>query len=1000
MSVFDPHADAPEKLLQEGENITATFDRISATTGEVSWNIPAPADGCTSDNQAYNGAVVVLNTVANKPSNRPVNGQRYTGDPTADTDLHAGDKLDGALIVGAFYNDKETTSVQLSDLEDGAAYFITVHAVDAQNRYHQGGASAYSLPLQTIEDTPDTAAFHEVTINENTGGIDGTDFTGLQIGTFYNFSLTIDGTKHTITVDGADAQTFDALVDEINKQIKLLHNPPQSAQPPATGTYYYNQSTENLFQWDGFDLNELPVIAYPTDPNVVSIGTYWLGDPNAGDLELSRWDGAAWVVQTPQIVAGFDVKDPSCDAWWYETSTCVMYKWNGSTWCERSTIEQPIDPSDPEMLECGSYWLNGDNELFVWTEKEGCSEWEQTEAVSWEVAPNDLVPGTLWFNDVTQQLFLRIGGSPDTWAEQPVIVAAAEPELAINGTYWWSTDTSELFLKTAGEFAPAEAIIFGSDPTDVQSCSLWFDTTTDELKVWDVVNSEWDLVNQFFDTDNDPSEMNILPEGTVWVDNSDSANLKFYYWDGAQFVEITTTNVVQWANTDPSLVGAGTIWYNPITSTYFVWNGTNWDLVDPIESTVEPGTVALGAFWFDTTNNQLNQWNGTTWITISFVTSPPFPTQGALWFDNVNDILYTWNGSEWVVAVPKATAELNVEGTDLCSPEGNIVFTTSTVGSYGDIQVGRTNVSSDQVAFPSISYNFEGTLFRSLNPANAQLKRPVAGGDGLDGTPMYEQIGVGTDGTVDERRELADSLRKQLGYPTIEVELTQKQMDEAIQSAIEELRLRSSAAYRRVYFMMDLEPRKQRYILTSKKTGFNTIVNIMGMWRVTSAFQSTAYAAGVYGQTVLQHLYHMGTFDLVSYHLISDYIEQLEMLFATRVTYTWNEVNRELDVFQVLTRPERVLVDAVIERTEQELLASRWTKNWIERWALAQAQLTLAQIRGKFATLPGAGGGVSLNAADLDALAQQNIQWCLDDIDNFVVNDIENLGIGSEIIIG
>jgi hypothetical protein len=265
---------------------------------------------------------------------------------------------------------------------------------------------------------------------------------------------------------------------------------------------------------------------------------------------------------------------------------------------------------------------------------------------------------------------------------------------------------------------------------------------------------------------------------------------------------------------------------------------------------------------------------------------------------------------------------------------------------------------------------------------------------------MYDQQGVGTDGTMDERRELGDSIRRQLGYPTVEVELTQKQIDEAIQSAVEEFRLRSASAYRRVYFMMDLEPGRQRYSLTSKATGFNTIVNIMGIWRMTAAFQSLASASGVYGQTVIQHLYHMGTFDLVSYHLVSDYIEQLEMMFATRVTYTWDENTRQLDVFQSIRRRERVLLDAMIERTEQELMQNRFTKNWIERWAIAQCQLTLSEIRGKFAALPGAGGGVSLNAADLEEKARFNMEQCFQDIDNFVVNDIENLGMGSEFIIG
>ena len=203
-----------------------------------------------------------------------------------------------------------------------------------------------------------------------------------------------------------------------------------------------------------------------------------------------------------------------------------------------------------------------------------------------------------------------------------------------------------------------------------------------------------------------------------------------------------------------------------------------------------------------------------------------------------------------------------------------------------------------------------------------------------------------------------------------------------------------------MYFFLGASVNVQNYKLTNERVGFNRIVNVMGIWRITSAFLSTVHAAGVFGQTILQHLYHMGTYDLVSYHLISDYIEQLEQLFATRITYTFDEASRELFMFTRFTRAEKVLVDCVQERTEQEILTGRWTKPWIERWALAESRMMLAEIRGKYATLPGAGGGVSLNAGELIANAQEGFAVCQQEIDDFVVNDVENLGIGSEFIIG
>ena len=87
MGTFDSHVDAPKKLQQEGEMLEIFLERVDANNGTITWVIPPPADGCTRDNQAYNGIIIVANTVANGPENWPVDGTVYTGDPTVDPDL-------------------------------------------------------------------------------------------------------------------------------------------------------------------------------------------------------------------------------------------------------------------------------------------------------------------------------------------------------------------------------------------------------------------------------------------------------------------------------------------------------------------------------------------------------------------------------------------------------------------------------------------------------------------------------------------------------------------------------------------------------------------------------------------------------------------------------------------------------------------------------------------------------------------------------------------------
>ena len=141
MGVFDKFADAPNQIKKEGQEITIRFQRTGPTTGRISWNIPPPAAGCSKDgSQAYDGIVLTVNSKAsNYLSNAPKNAVFYTGDATGDADLHAGDKLDGALVVGAFYNDKTTTYLDVNDILPKTPYYVSGYAVDAQGRYHREG---------------------------------------------------------------------------------------------------------------------------------------------------------------------------------------------------------------------------------------------------------------------------------------------------------------------------------------------------------------------------------------------------------------------------------------------------------------------------------------------------------------------------------------------------------------------------------------------------------------------------------------------------------------------------------------------------------------------------------------------------------------------------------------------------------------------------------------------------------------------------------------------
>jgi len=428
--------------------------------------------------------------------------------------------------------------------------------------------------------------------------------------------------------------------------------------------------------------------------------------------------------------------------------------------------------------------------------------------------------------------------------------------------------------------------------------------------------------------------------------------------------------------TDPTLPNINDYWYNTVDALFYQWDGTLWNVVTLTESNEDPYAPIAGDYWYDGTT--LFQWSGVAWVGLLFAVTPYTPTNGDRYFDTVLNQLFEWQDL-WVQTFGLVVAGLY---------KGNLRFSSRKLGSSSAVAVNEFNVVNP--------------LFSSLGSLGTPLvlNPLVLGLDGVDPQPTYMQIGVGNDGSPDERRELIDSIRAQLGYPVVDVELTKYQWDQCVNRAIEELRARSSSAYRRAYFFMDMLPGQQTYSLTDETVGFHKIVSIMDVYRTQSSFLGNAAGQGVYGQLLLQHLYQLGTFDLVSYYMVNEYVETMGQLFASGIQYHWYEDTREILILQTMWTHERILLDVVVERSEQELIKDRYLKNWIERWASAEARQILSEIRGKYVGLPGAGGGVSLNAQDLIAKSVEDKAECLQMIEDYVADNKENIGMSADFLIG
>jgi hypothetical protein len=264
-----------------------------------------------------------------------------------------------------------------------------------------------------------------------------------------------------------------------------------------------------------------------------------------------------------------------------------------------------------------------------------------------------------------------------------------------------------------------------------------------------------------------------------------------------------------------------------------------------------------------------------------------------------------------------------------------------------------------------------------------------------EGTPTSDKIGVGTDGSYDERLRLIKILKQQLGYPQRCVELTEEQFNIGVDNALDEFRRRADNAYKNAFLPFTLVRGQSIYYLNDPRANTDKIVNVIKINRVNSlGLSSIATEASIYAQAFYNQIYNGGNVDLVSVHLMSQLSESFEKIFAGNLMFTWDEASRQLVVMRkLLNEEERVVLEVAVERTEQELLLDRWAKQWLQGWAESELLEMLGLVRSKYGTLPGPNGGITLNGDQLLQMANEKQADLLRQISDYEAgNGVGNFG--------
>lgn len=508
--------------------------------------------------------------------------------------------------------------------------------------------------------------------------------------------------------------------------------------------------------------------------------------------------------------------------------------------------------------------------------------------------------------------------------------------------------------------------VTNTDPTKVYYASIH--AASNVLQYYPMGVQSYPLASPVFDRSSTSYAGNIAPASTP-PDNP--FNGQTYYDTISGKVLIWNQNQAAWADTNANTVPIGA--RPPIQPNQIFFNSSSQTL-----------KFFIGGMWVNCTSANTQVKFGNAWIPLGVVSTqtayPDTPQAG--------DVILLVERTPMGIHNPPESLKVFTLGQWLGFNPSLIRFETSpsvySVAVGGDKLFGR-----EDIAIPVVGDFFYKSTTRDL--LVWQGDDWVKADTENEGADTTDKIGVGTDGSYDQRVRLANVLKGQMGWPAVCVELNEEQFNIAIDNAIETFRMRADNAYSHRYIMMTLTPGQQSYYLNDPRNNTNKIVNILRIGRAntlgTSQLNDPVYGQLFIPRTVISG----GQVDVVSMHLMAQLSETFEKIFAGNLVYTWDEATRIMMIHRNIARAERVVIECVLERTEQELLLDRWCKQWLQGWALAEIKEMLGMIRSKYSAVSGPNGGLSLNGDMLLSEARQDFEEL-----NRQLNDYEvgNGGIG------
>ena len=233
------------------------------------------------------------------------------------------------------------------------------------------------------------------------------------------------------------------------------------------------------------------------------------------------------------------------------------------------------------------------------------------------------------------------------------------------------------------------------------------------------------------------------------------------------------------------------------------------------------------------------------------------------------------------------------------------------------------------------------------------------------------------------KQALVDYCRLTLGGQIIDLELDPEHYEAAYQRAVGVYRQRANAAYEEAYIFMELIRDMNIYTLPQE------VQSVRQIFRRTFGDATGPFASNFdpFAQASI-NVYLMNfnvAGGLATYDFYSQYVELAAKMFGGFMNYTWNPVNKKLQLIRdPKTTGENVLIWCYQLKPEINLLSDYQIQQWIRDYMVAACKMIIGEAREKFGTIAGPQGGGTLNGTAMKAEAQTQIDLLLEDLRRYI----------------